>query len=76
VSVRAPAATYLAWLDLRATGLGDDPAAWLLTHARVALSPGPEFGAPGCGFARLNFATTPAILDQVLDRIVGALRRR
>ncbi len=26
-----PQATYLAWLDLRRAGLGDDPAKWLLT---------------------------------------------
>jgi cystathionine beta-lyase len=44
-----------------------------LRHARVALSPGYEFGAPGIGFARLNFATTPEVLDLVIDRIVEAV---
>ena len=68
-----PEATYLAWLDLRAYGLGDDPAAWLLEHARVALNPGPDFGEHGHGFVRLNFATTRAVLDEALDRIVAAL---
>jgi cystathionine beta-lyase len=68
-----PEATYLAWLDLRAYGLGDDPAKVLLDEARVALSNGPDFGERGLGFARLNFATTRPILDAVLDRIVARL---
>ena len=76
VAWRPPQATFLAWLDLRGAGLGDDPAKWLLHHAQVALSPGYEFGAPGVGFARLNFATTPEILDLVVTRIVEAVRAR
>ncbi len=69
-----PEATYLAWLDLRAYGLGDDPAAWLLEHARVALNPGPDFSEHGHGFVRLNFATTRAVLDEAVERIAAALR--
>ena len=65
-----PEATYLAWLDFRAMGLGDDPAKRLLDTARVALSSGLDFGGRGAGFARLNFATTRASLDAILDRIV------
>ncbi|MHB1501010.1 MAG: MalY/PatB family protein [Candidatus Dormibacteria bacterium] len=72
----SPEATYLAWLDLRALGLGDNPAEWLREHARVALSPGPDFGAPGAGHARLNFATTPALLEEILGRISSALAPR
>ncbi len=74
VRVVSPEATYLMWLDFRALGLGDDPAAWLLEHARVGLSAGPDFGPHGAGFARLNFATTEGILDELLDRIVAAVR--
>ena len=68
-----PEATYLAWLDLRAYGLGDDPAKVLLEDARVALSAGRDFGENGAGFVRLNFATTRPILDEILDRVVGRL---
>lgn len=71
--VTTPEATYLAWLDLRAFGLGDDPAAAVLDRAHVALSPGPDFGPHGAGYARLNFATTRAVLDLALDRMVDAL---
>jgi cysteine-S-conjugate beta-lyase len=66
-----PDATYLAWLDLRALGLGDDPAKRLLESARVALSSGLDFGAGGEGFARLNFATSRVMLDAIIDRIVA-----
>lgn len=74
VRMALPEGTYLAWLDMRAYDLGDDPAAWLLEHARVALNPGPDFGEHGQGFVRLNFATTRAVLDEAVDRIVAALR--
>lgn len=73
VSWRAPEASYLAWLDFRALDLASDPAAFLLDRARVALSPGPEFGAPGAGYARLNFATSEEVLTEMLDRIDRSL---
>ncbi|MHB1019254.1 MAG: MalY/PatB family protein [Coriobacteriia bacterium] len=71
--VTVPEATYLAWIDLRAFELGDEPAAWLLEHARVALNAGPDFGIHGHGFVRLNFATTRPVLDAIIDRMVRAL---
>jgi len=70
VRMQAPEATYLAWLDFREAGLGDDPAAPILERGRTALSSGRDFGTAGAGFARLNFATSRAILDQIVDRIV------
>ena len=73
VGFTLPEATYLAWLDFRALGLGDDPAKRLLEDARVALSSGLDFGEHGTGFARLNFATTRGLLDQIVDRIVQAV---
>lgn len=73
VRLHPPEGTYLAWLDLRAFGLGDDPAARLLETARVALGHGPEFGPGGAGFARCNFATSKAVLGEILDRLVAGL---
>lgn len=67
-----PEAGYLAWLDCRALGL-DDPARFFLDSARVALSPGLDFGAPGRGFARLNFATSDVILDEIVARMAASL---
>ncbi len=73
VRVDVPEATYLAWLDFRETGLGDDPAARLLEDGRVALSGGLQFGDQGAGFARLNFATSAEILDAVVDRVAAVV---
>ena len=68
-----PDATFLAWLDLRALGLGPDPAGVLLDRARVALSAGPRFGAGGAGFARLNLATGPTLLADAVARLAAVL---
>ncbi len=73
VGYRTPEATYLAWLDCRSLGLGDDPAEAFRTRGRVALSPGRRYGAPGAGFARLNFATSPQILTEAVTRMASAL---
>jgi cystathionine beta-lyase len=66
-----PEAGYLAWLDCRELELGDDPAAVFLERGRVALSPGPRFGAEGRGFARLNFGTSGALLEEAVERMAG-----
>ena len=42
-----PQAGYLAWLDCRELGLGDDPAEAFLERGRVALSPGPDLRRAG-----------------------------
>lgn len=65
VVYRVPDATYLAWLDCRSLGRGDDPS---IEFARrgVELSPGPTFGDEGRGHARLNLATSPAVLERIV----------
>ncbi len=68
-----PEATYLGWLDCRALGLGDDPAAAFLDGGRVALAHGPDFGGPGVGYARLTFATSRAIVEEAVERMTDAL---
>lgn len=68
-----PDATYLAWLDCRALQLRPDPFRHFLDRARVALSDGAAFGQGGEGFVRLNFATSRAILTQILDRMRAAI---
>jgi cystathionine beta-lyase len=64
-----PAATYLAWLDLRGLDLGDDPAVPLLERGRLAVSRGLDFGPEGAGHVRLNFATRPSILKEAIRRL-------
>jgi cystathionine beta-lyase len=67
-----PEASFLAWLDCRRLGLGDDPAAAFLDRGRVALSPGPDFGAAGRGWARLNIGTSPGLVAEAVRRMATA----
>ncbi|HCK75225.1 MAG TPA: aminotransferase [Acidimicrobiaceae bacterium] len=69
VHYRLPEATYLAWLDCRELGLGDDPAEIFLAQNKVALSSGPDFGIEGLGHVRLNFATSPEMLQMIVERM-------
>ncbi|MET0480475.1 MAG: aminotransferase class I/II-fold pyridoxal phosphate-dependent enzyme [Mycetocola sp.] len=74
VNWQRPEASYLAWLDFRGCGWGDDPAELILREAKVALSPGPGFGEPGAGFARMNIACSPELLEEAVSRIAAIPR--
>ncbi|WP_129305158.1 aminotransferase class I/II-fold pyridoxal phosphate-dependent enzyme [Streptomyces sp. L2] len=71
---RPAQATYLAWLDCRALGLGDDPAAAFLDRGRVALNSGLPFGTGGAGHVRLNLAASPEVLEEGVRRMAAAIR--
>jgi cysteine-S-conjugate beta-lyase len=72
---RPPEATFLAWLDCGGVALGGArPQEFFLERARVGLHSGAEFGPGGETCVRLNFATSPAILDDLLDRMTRAIR--
>ncbi|MGN6759753.1 MAG: MalY/PatB family protein [Leifsonia sp.] len=75
VRYREPHASYLAWLDLRELGWGDHPSTRILEEARVALIAGTDFGAQGAGFVRLNFACSPEVLTEAIDRIAALAGR-
>jgi cysteine-S-conjugate beta-lyase len=68
-----PEASYLAWVDCRALGLGDNPAEAFLARGRVALGRGLDFGREGAGFARLNFGTGPDHVTEVVRRMARAI---
>lgn len=70
-----PESTYLAWLDCRRLDLptGLTPQQLFLEHANVALSDGEDFGEPGQGHVRLNFATSTGILEEILGRLSGVV---
>jgi cystathionine beta-lyase len=70
-----PQASYLVWLDCRALGLGDDPAAAFYERGRVALVPGRHFGTNGEGHARLNIGTSPEILGEIVRRMASVADR-
>ncbi|HYL07291.1 MAG TPA: PatB family C-S lyase [Candidatus Udaeobacter sp.] len=70
-----PEGTYLAWLDCGRLELpAASPFQFFLERAKVALADGADFGSPGRGCVRLNFATSAEILEQILDRMLRALR--
>ena len=71
VTYAPPSASYLAWLDFRAAGWGDDPSVRALAGG-VALNPGPTFGVQGAGFARLNLACSAEVLTEAVERLARA----
>jgi len=71
VRMRPLEATYLVWLDVRAYG-HDDPAEVALERGRVKVGPGHEY-APGLpGHVRLNLATSPERLTEIVRRLAAA----
>ena len=77
VTITKPEGTYLAWLDCRGAKLPkDDPFAFFLERAKVALNDGAMFGTPGRGFARLNFACPRPLLTEGLERMRRGLASR
>jgi cystathionine beta-lyase len=66
-----PEATYLAWLDARSLELAAPPhTVW--REGGAVLFPGPDFGPEGEGFVRLNFATSAAVLEELVARMAAA----
>lgn len=76
VTMYLPESTYLAWADFSAVPMNAVPYEKLLNDAQVAGGDGRNFGPHYERFVRLNFATSRAILDEKLDRIVEAVRAR
>jgi cysteine-S-conjugate beta-lyase len=68
---RPLAATYLAWLDLRAYG-HDDPAAAALAHG-LRLAPGDDYHPGLPGHVRLNIATSAERLTRAVELLARAL---
>lgn len=73
VAWRPPEATYLAWLDLAALGLGGSPAEALRERAGVTLTDGALCGAGSEQHVRLVFATPAPVLEEAVDRLAAAL---
>ena len=74
VGYRIPHCSYLAWLDLTAFTLGEDPSAVLIEKAKVACVQGLRFGPQSTQYVRLNFATSPEILEEAFNRLATVLR--
>ena len=75
IRLHAPAATYLAWLDCSKLGLSTSAFQFFLDKARIGFSAGETFDPDCAQFVRLNFATSMPILDEILDRMITAMRQ-
>jgi cystathionine beta-lyase len=53
--------------------LGDDPGLALKERAKVAFNSGHIYGALGKDYVRFNFATSPVIITEAIERIARAL---
>ena len=73
IKYEMPHCSYLAWLDLSALNLGEDPGAVLIEKAKVAFNSGHIYGALGKTHVRLNFATSPSIITEAIERIAKVL---
>lgn len=68
--------TYLQWLDFRT--LEKDHKAlekFMTTEAMFFLDEGYVFGDEGKGFERINLACPTKVLEEALDRLLGAVER-
>ena len=72
VGYRIPDFSYLAWLDLSALNLGENPGKTLLEKEKVAFNHGITFGPTSGQFVRFNFGTSKEIIDEAVERIVRA----
>ena len=73
VRYHIPQNSYLAWLDVESLNLGENPSVTLIEKGRVAFSPGHGFGKQCDQYVRLNFATSPEIITEAIDRIARAI---
>ena len=73
VRYHIPDNSYLAWLDLEALNLGENPSVTLLEKGRVAFNAGHTFGKQCSQYVRLNFATSPSIITEAIHRIARAI---
>ena len=73
IKYRVPDFGYLAWLDLSALNLGDDPSKVILERGKVALNGGHIYGPKHSQFVRFNFGTSPEIITEAFDRILTSL---
>ena len=72
LSVCDSESTYLAWVDVRGTGMtGDEVAEKLLREAKVRVSSGSTYGDNG--YIRINYATQQSRLNEAMERIIKCL---
>ena len=68
-----PECSYLAWVDVSALNLGEDPATTFLEKGKVAFNAGKIYGPNSTQFVRINLATSESVLAEAVNRMVKSL---
>jgi cysteine-S-conjugate beta-lyase len=75
VNIIQPEATYMVWMDFRATGLDSKELRHFLVHkAGIALNEGGMFGPGGDGFMRWNIGCPRQTLLKGLEQLESAFK--
>jgi putative C-S lyase len=82
VTVYPMEGTYLVWMDFRSLVGGPTVPDYkaleefMIRDAELFFAEGAMFGVQGCGFERMNIACPAVVLEEALERLLGAARRR
>jgi putative C-S lyase len=69
--------TYLQWWDCRGLGMDyKELEKFMVNDAQLFLDEGYIFGEGGQGYERINLACPAAVLEEALERLAGALKKR
>jgi putative C-S lyase len=69
--------TYLQWWDCRGLGMDyKELEKFMVNDAQLFLDEGYIFGEGGQGYERINRACPAAVLEEALERLAGALKKR
>lgn len=72
-----PEGTYLAWLDCRGMKMTEEEMIdFFSNEAKVWLDHGGHSGAEGVGFMRFNLGSPRSVIEDALDRIEAAWKKR
>jgi cystathionine beta-lyase len=74
LKISPPEATYFAWIDCTELNFKQSAYDFFLERAKIAFSSGQNFEENSTQFVRLNFATSPEILDKIVQRMAAAIK--
>lgn len=70
-------ATFLMWLDCKKMGLSHEELVhFFIYDAKLGLNDGRSFGKAGEGFMRLNIGTSRKVLEEAMEQISHAYRKK
>lgn len=69
-----PHCSYLSWIDFSEYKLDVEPSTHFIEKGKVAFQPGIRFGEQWAHYLRLNFATSPEIIEEAINRAAQSLK--